>query len=227
MVVFLFVPCLLPLSHGVSACVVSSGKAAVSDRIAFNIPSQPLGAALEAYARIASRDVLYDGPMAEGRRASLVDGDYTPENALEILLAGTGLTADFKDSHFFVVSLPRTGKSIGDVASHRSLEHARYYAGLQARLRAAFCVARILPDQSRIAARLWIGQEGEVLQVKALSSTGDDALDRRLQNVLCKLSPGVPPVGFAQPVTIAIMPTSSDAEQDCDGARRSPGRGKL
>jgi hypothetical protein len=80
-----------------------SERKAASSCLAFNIPSQPLGAALEVYARVSSREVLYDGALSEGRRSSLVDGVYTPEVALQILLAGTGLWADFKDPFSWLV----------------------------------------------------------------------------------------------------------------------------
>lgn len=212
---------MLTLTMITSGAGAESGKQPVYGGIVFNIPSQPLGTALETYARISSREVLYDGALAVGRRSSLVDGFYTPEVALQILLAGTGLWADIKDAEFFVVGLASAEKPAQASAGHRSAEHVRYYGRLQASLRTAFCGSSVLPDGNRVAARLWVGQLGQVLQVKKLGSTGSGELDQHVEAVLRGLRlGGPPPVGFAQPITIVIMP--SDAAQDCDSARQPP-----
>ncbi|WP_152535585.1 STN domain-containing protein [Bradyrhizobium sp. Ai1a-2] len=201
----------------------ASGKKAASGSLAFNIPSQPLGAALEIYARISSREVLYDGALAEGRRSSLVEGVYAPEVALQILLAGTGLWADFKDTDFFVVGPVPTDATVRGSATRQPLDHRRYYGLLQAGLRTVFCETHAVPDSSRIAARLWIGQAGQVLQVKTLSSTGSDHMDRSVDAALRQISLGVaPPAGFAQPITIVVLPNDPDMRQDC--GRRVPSR---
>ena len=192
--------------------------------LAFNIPSQPLGAALEVFARMSRREVLYDGALSEGRRSSLVEGIYTPEVALQILLAGTGLWADFKDTDFFVVGPVPTDASVRSGAARQPLDHRRYYGLLQASLRTAFCGTHVVSDSSRIAARLWIGQAGEVLQVKTLGSTGSDQMDRSVDAALRQMSLGVaPPAGFAQPITIVVLPSDPDMREDCAG-RRVPGR---
>lgn len=200
-----------------------SGKNAASGSLAFSIPSQPLGGALEIYARISRREVLYDGALAEGRRSSLVEGVYAPEVALQILLAGTGLWADFKDVDFFVVGPVPTDATVRSVA-RQSLDHRRYYGLLQASLRAVFCGTRVVPDSRRVAARLWVGQAGQVLQVKTLGSTGSDEMDRSVEAALRQMSLGVaPPAGFAQPITIVVLPSDPDTRQDCAG-HRTPSR---
>jgi hypothetical protein len=208
-----FVLTLTMIASGASA---ESGKQFAYSGIAFDLPSQPLGTALEAFARISSREVLYDGALAVGRRSSVVDGTYTPEVALQILLAGTGLRADFKDADFFIVGLAPAEKA---ARGHRSAEQARYYGRLQASLRTAFCGKSVLPDGNRIAARLWVGQWGQVLQVKALGSTGGSELDARVEAVLRGLRLGSPPpADFAQPITIVVMP--GDATEGCDSGRQ-------
>lgn len=217
-VIFVFGLIVIALSPVASA---GSGRQPLDASIAFNIPSQPLGAALEAYARISRREVLYDGAFAAGRNSSLVEGVYKPEVALQILLAGTGLWASFKDAEFFVVGVASVEKSTHAAASRRSAEHMRYYSRLQAGLKTAFCGSAILPEGRRLAARLWVGQQGRVLQVRKLASTGSGELDQRVDTILHGLTlGGPPPAGFAQPITIVILP--SDAKQDCDSARSLP-----
>ena len=200
--------------------VAASGKQPADRGFVFNIPPQPLSTALEAYARISRREVLYDGALAVGRRSSLVDGFYAPEVALQILLAGSGLWADFKDADFFVVRLTSSEKPSQAATGRQSADHMRYYGRLQASLRTAFCGDSVLPEGNRVAARIWIGQWGQVLQVKQLGSTGRDELDQHVEAVLRGLKVnGPPPADFAQPITIVIMP--SDAAPDCDSGRRS------
>jgi hypothetical protein len=205
------------------AAAAGAERQDVDGGIAFNIPPQPLATALEIYARISSREVLYEGALAAGRRSSLVEGVYTPEAALQILLAGTGLWADFKDANFFVVGLASTAKPASAPAGRRSAEHMRYYGRLQASLKTAFCGTDVLPDGDRVAARLWVGQSGQVLQVKKLAPAGSVELDRQVEAVLRGLTlGGPPPADFAQPITIVIMPSAPDAMQGCDTSRRLP-----
>jgi hypothetical protein len=61
----------LSLTATFPVAATGNGKLAVYGAIAFNIPSQRLGTALESYARISSREILYDGVLAAGRRLFL------------------------------------------------------------------------------------------------------------------------------------------------------------
>ena len=213
------------LASTLTATVAATGNAkqSVSGVIAFNIPSQPLGTALEIYARISRREVLYDGRLAAGRSSGLVDGLYKPEVALQILLAGTGLWADFKDADFFLVGLAPTEKTASRSDSRQSGENKRYYGRLQASLKAAFCGNSVLPDSNRVAAQLWVGQQGQVLQVKKLGSSGNGELDQQVETVLRGLRLICPPpAGFAQPITIVIMPSAPGANEDCNASGVSP-----
>ncbi len=62
-----------------------------SGPIEFHIPSQPLAAALQAYGQRAGVQVLYESTSAMGRTSAAVDGDFVPEVALDILIAGSDL----------------------------------------------------------------------------------------------------------------------------------------
>ncbi|MGE0642287.1 MAG: TonB-dependent siderophore receptor [Nitrospira sp.] len=59
---------------------------------AFDIPAQPLGAALNAFADITGWQVSVPSELVSGLNASGISGTYQPEEALQALLAGTGLT---------------------------------------------------------------------------------------------------------------------------------------
>ena len=188
-----------------------------ADSILFDITSQPLGAALETYAQISGREVLYDGRLAAGRRSSPVQGVYTAAIALQILLAGTGLQAVAKDESFFAIV--RASRNSGP---DRSAADYRYYGALQASLRATFCGSHALLDSSRVAARLWLDQNGAVLQVKLLGSTGHDEWDQRALAALSRLKAAEPPAGFVQPVTIVVSPRAADANDACAAQPQPP-----
>jgi hypothetical protein len=105
-----------------AGCAIAdaSGGEPTSGTILFDIPSESLTAALEAYARISGREVLYDGTLATGRRSSKVEGVYAPAAALRLLLSGTGLSAQFKDADFFVLApTPRAEHQAGARARNR------------------------------------------------------------------------------------------------------------
>jgi hypothetical protein len=196
----------------------ANGEPSVHSGMTFSIPAQPLGPALETFVRLSGREVLYDGALAIGRRSSLIEGFYAPEVALQVLLAGTGLRAEFMDADFFILAPVPVEKPATVSSDRASAEQLRYYGRLQASLKGAFCGSTLLPVGNRIAARLWIDRHGDVLQVKNLASPGNGDLDRQIDKALRGLRlGGPPPPDFAQPITIVIMP--GDGVQDC-GSRQ-------
>ncbi len=217
----------LVVSLGIAINVVLSRCAdaenSIGALISFDIPSQSLGAALETYARVSGREVLYDGALTIGQRSNSLKGSYTPADALRNLLVGTNLSAQFKDADFFVlVPMSLAEKK---AQAHRLIAQTRYYGRLQTRLKSAFCRSReVFPGNYRLAARLWIGPSGEVQREKRLASTGDVRRDSDLDQVLLRVNLGAPPPdGVSQPITILIMPNSPGVRQAClaGGPRRS------
>ncbi|MEG2312305.1 TonB-dependent receptor plug domain-containing protein, partial [Brevundimonas sp.] len=59
--------------------------------VSFDIPAQPLGAALAAYSRTSGVDIVY-GETLPNVRSTAVSGQMTPLEGLSRLLAGSGLT---------------------------------------------------------------------------------------------------------------------------------------
>lgn len=60
--------------------------------IEFSISAQPLGTALNAFAEATGWQVSVSSELVDGRTSSGISGRRTPEEALQALLAGTGLT---------------------------------------------------------------------------------------------------------------------------------------
>ncbi|OCP00457.1 MULTISPECIES: TonB-dependent receptor [unclassified Ensifer] len=64
----------------------------VSNARTFNIPSQPLASALNAFGRQAGLQVTLAAATSQGLRSTAVSGTLNPEQALALLLSGTGIS---------------------------------------------------------------------------------------------------------------------------------------
>nr|WP_313635049.1 TonB-dependent receptor [Brevundimonas diminuta] len=84
------------LFAGVAALAISSAAHAQPQtpaQINFSIPAGPLGAALNAYASQAGRQLMFTSGQVAGRRTPGLSGRMTADAALDQLLAGSGLIA--------------------------------------------------------------------------------------------------------------------------------------
>jgi len=73
----------------------------------FDIPAQPLSQALNQLAVRSDREILFSPALTRGKRSPALSGVFTPEAALERLLAGSGLTVRLEGRSFLVVPGPR------------------------------------------------------------------------------------------------------------------------
>uniref|UniRef100_UPI0019541826 STN domain-containing protein n=2 Tax=Pseudomonadota TaxID=1224 RepID=UPI0019541826 len=73
-------------------------------RIAFDIPAQPLDAALASYFRATGVQLLYDSALTAGRRSGAVRGNFTPREALRQLLRGTGLIVRYSRANAAILT---------------------------------------------------------------------------------------------------------------------------
>jgi outer membrane receptor protein involved in Fe transport len=76
---------------GSIAASAPSAHAASSDRQRYDLPAQSLAASLRAVALQSGRNVLADASIVADRQAPALKGSFTVEEALDLLLAGTGL----------------------------------------------------------------------------------------------------------------------------------------
>jgi iron complex outermembrane recepter protein len=72
--------------------VASAAQESPAGDIEFNIPAQPLGSALNAFAVASGWQVSAASELTTGADSPGVVGQYRPEQALQILLSGTGRT---------------------------------------------------------------------------------------------------------------------------------------
>nr|WP_310936099.1 TonB-dependent siderophore receptor [Variovorax sp. UMC13] len=90
---------------GMAAPVAVQAQPAVApaERIAFDLPAQPLLDALRAFGRQTRYQVLYDGALIAGRQAPALSGRFTPREAIERLIAGSGLGAHSAEQGSFTL----------------------------------------------------------------------------------------------------------------------------
>ncbi len=196
--------------------------------IDFDIPTQSLVSALDAYSAKTGIIAVYDGRLAGGRLSGSVRGRFTPSAALGLLLAATGLTAQYTSKDALVLlpaskeeaAIVTTPSSIGRtaLARMRTTEEQQYSGLVQ------FAIARILctendtrPGDYRLAMNFRIGPSGEITGVKLLGSTGDQQRDAAILRALeSEKSVGAsPPPAMAQPFTMIMLPRSSGGVVDC------------
>lgn len=91
----------LALASAVSLVAISAPVAAQT--ATFKVPSQDVSSAVRQLARQARIQIVVTGRMAEGRRTQPVSGSMPVEQALEQMLAGTGLIARSTGTGTFVI----------------------------------------------------------------------------------------------------------------------------
>ncbi|WP_414477741.1 STN domain-containing protein [Pandoraea apista] len=89
--------------------------------------------------------VFYPSSLVEGRRSHAVSGLYSPREALDELLEGTGVTAEATAQSAFVLAPLGTADTQRDVARSAARAANDYHARLQAKVLQALCAA---PSQS-------------------------------------------------------------------------------
>jgi outer membrane receptor protein involved in Fe transport len=97
----------------------TAAAAQSTDPVTFDIPSQPLGAALTQFAQQSKIEILFSSQLARDRRAPALRGEMQPSEALTVLLAQSGLNHRVTPTGSFVIEAapdPQSGSAAGDGA---------------------------------------------------------------------------------------------------------------
>jgi len=86
---------IMPLAAPAAAAEGTHQIAQAEQAVGFDIPAQPLDAAIRAFGRQSGWQVSVDQAMVAGLSSPGVRGELAPRQALQQLLAGTGLLAEF------------------------------------------------------------------------------------------------------------------------------------
>lgn len=77
---------------------------AAGRQMRLSLPQQALGQSLKDVARRFDRTIIFRPELVQGRQAPRLDGAYTVSQALDAVLAGSGLAADLSDPRSILVS---------------------------------------------------------------------------------------------------------------------------
>lgn len=206
---------------------------AAAAAIAFNIPAQPLNAALNQYADTTGQPALFPSELVHARTSTAVHGLHSAEGALRLLLQGTGLMADKRSSGLgqtFILKEVGTAAAVpaSALARHGLAELFREdgYAGLvQMRVWQALCSdAHTRPGNYTSLLQFYLEPDGRIGAVRLLGSSGDARRDASLLHTLRGVHIGrMPPAAIArQPLTMMVAPNAPDVGPQCE---RQPGAG--
>jgi hypothetical protein len=211
-----------------SICAVDAQQretVAVPAPIEFHISAQPLASALQAYGERTGVQVLYESNSAAGRRSVSVEGNLTPEDALNLLLTGTDLKVQYvrPDAITLALSTARADRPPASPLATADLS----LGTLQVRATNEGDDASALHDfneslqadvqkalQKNIGTRggsyqlvvdLWIDSSRMIQRTQLLRSTGDQDRDVAVAVALRGLTVSrTAPATVPQPVRIAI-----------------------
>lgn len=207
-------------------------SAAPAARIEFDIAAQRLGDAIAAYGKATELDILIDGVHAQ-RLSGTVRGTFTATEALEAMLAGTGLEARHASATSVVIRASRTGGGMAlppPLPDAEGMEesgfkegevlHQSYAAQVQRALNGTLCAStQTRPGSYRLALQLHVDARGVVDRFHLLSTTGVSDRDAAIRMRLRGLSVGSPPPpSLPQPLVILMLPEGPGAWSDCEQA---------
>lgn len=210
----------LALTGLIATARPGNGQSAANETpIEFSIPAQPLISAISRYGDATGSEALYDASLAIGRVSGDVQGVLTPSEALQRLLARTGLSARFVAEGTFVV-LPAPPATDQATAQTSSPAHRRYYALVQESLLNVLCqLSGARPGRYRMIAVFWIAPSGAVEDAWRIGTAGSADADQQIDTALRKVRfREPPPAGFAQPVRILIVPQAPGVNPGCASA---------
>ena len=198
--------------------------------IRFDLPAQPLAQALNAYGQLAGVAIMARAGLLDGRTSKPVSGVYSPGDALEELLMGTGLRANFQTRNEVVLRPLSPGEEVSAPVGYFTKifssnidgafddnDYVAYAAMLQTRLTEAMCAsAQTRPGSYRLVVQVRIGDAGTVTASKLVSSTGlterDAAIEQAVQHLVLDAPP---PAGLPQPITILMRPQGGGIDTNC------------
>jgi hypothetical protein len=218
--------CGVPMGQVASAQDTGKLPRAPGVPIHFELPALPLAEAIRAYGRITQLLVMADTPVLNGHTSTPLSGDYSPLQALQILLAGTGLDAQFVDAESIVIVpmspaqrnlIPPSSVSVAPSDIDGLSENAAYATLIQVRLTEALCrSSQTQPGNYRLVVQLRIDASGAVMASKVLDSTGDSARDAAIAQAVRELViDESPPPTLPQPVTILLRPQDGRVASGC------------
>ena len=202
------------------------GRAAQADSplLSLDLPAQDLEHALQAYSRATGMAVLVDRELTRGRRSIGVRGRFTAQEALAMLLTGSGLMARYARSDAFTLQAPQVSPpttSRGAAARSAARINNSYASALQQAIETSLCRSPLTrPGSFRALVQVWVNPDGVIEHSRLVSSSGDEQRDEALVRSLSAARVERPaPSSLRQPVTLLLMPDTTGTRMECTAAK--------
>ncbi|MGY2177298.1 secretin and TonB N-terminal domain-containing protein [Pseudomonas azotoformans] len=197
---------------------------AESPLLSLNLPAQDLEHALQAYSRATGMAVLVDRELTRGRRSIGVRGRFTAQEALAMLLTGSGLMARYARSDAFTLQTPQVSQpppTKGAAARSAARINNSYATALQQAIETSLCRSPLTrPGSFRALVQVWVNPDGVIEHSRLVSSTGDEQRDEALVRSLSSARVQRPaPSSLRQPVTLLLMPDTTGMRMECTAAK--------
>lgn len=196
--------------------------------LSLNLPAQDLEHALQAYSRATGMAVLVDRDLTRGRRSISVRGRFTAQEALAMLLTGSGLMARYARSDAFTLQLPEVNPppaTRGAASRQAARINNSYATALQQAIETSLCRSPLTrPGSFRALVQVWVNPQGRVEHSRLVSSTGDEQRDEALVRSLATARVERPaPSSLRQPLTLLLMPDTAGTRMDCTAVKGASG----
>ena len=197
---------------------------AESQLLSLNLPAQDLEHALQAYSRATGMAVLVDRELTRGRRSIGVRGRFTAQEALAMLLTGSGLMARYARSDAFTLQTPQVSQpppTKGAATRSAARINNSYATALQQAIETSLCRSPLTrPGSFRALVQVWVNPDGVIEHSRLVSSTGDEQRDEALVRSLSAARVQRPaPSSLRQPVTLLLMPDTAGTRMECTAAK--------
>jgi TonB family protein len=197
---------------------------AESPLLSLNLPAQDLEHALQAYSRATGMAVLVDRELTRGRRSIGVRGRFTAQEALAMLLTGSGLMARYARSDAFTLQTPQVSQpppTKGAAARSAARINNSYATALQQAIETSLCRSPLTrPGSFRALVQVWVNPDGVIEHSRLVSSTGDEQRDEALVRSLSAARVQRPaPSSLRQPVTLLLMPDTIGMRMECTAVK--------
>ncbi|WP_116139953.1 TonB C-terminal domain-containing protein [Trinickia diaoshuihuensis] len=218
-----------PAQEGAKPADAQSATGSADSARPFHLAPQPLADALKSFRQLSDLVILAPAPLLEGRTSSVVEGNLGAREALERMLSGTGLHAEFTGpDEAIIVADPAPPQPMQAQAAEAPADapiggidgnEARraFAAVLQAGMTRALCAnPAAVPGSYRLLAQLRIDENGRVVKVDVVESSGLAARDAAVTHALRGLVlDAPPPPGLPQPVAILLRPAGNGVHIRC------------
>lgn len=206
--------------------LLAGGRTAQAESLllSLNLPAQDLEHALQAYSRATGMAVLVDRELTRGRRSIGVRGRFTAQEALAMLLTGSGLMARYARSDAFTLQTPQVSQpppTKGAAARSAARINNSYATALQQAIETSLCRSPLTrPGSFRALVQVWVNPDGVIEHSRLVSSTGDEQRDEALVRSLSAARVQRPaPSSLRQPVTLLLMPDTTGMRMECTAVK--------